>query len=573
MPFGPWKDFGSCLSAMRKKYPGKGRAERVCGALKKRLEDRRGSTNEPTKSDLGARELAQASEEEIMQLIDRKKVMTYEDNGRLFIKQFLVDGSVNYNGWGVDPESIPSRIASAIGKPIVAYVNQGWERRIEPWRRPGEFDHPVINDKDYHHAMAYQDLFRVGTYIDVVQANDGSWWGIAEVTDDGVKQALREDPDLPIFTSPSVRLFKPTIPGSPEDRNHQEWEFLHSAIVDRPAYGVKKAYISGQCSGDQETCLLQLRKASIADHGYGCGFCTYAALMKLASDTSHLASEGKSKAETNTMSSEENQQNTEEQENQTRGEEEQEAKGEGGQKGKQPQTLLERQRADAEKARKDDTKKRAEIRAKEVKADKKPEGTSDEDYERFKERRELERKQIDRDEGRDSTELLKEVKKLTAENASLRAELQKAQTDNEALNSLTATINDRLKALEDERSEAIKRQRFDEISNIVNASMAYRDSPKEVRDKQVETFFKSSMSVDQIKEHIIAPAEMNIRKASLEAGAGRGGYRSRLQIGNKGTVVDSRSASIASSDDPEDRKPRYLQFAEKFLPNGGVQYD
>lgn len=570
---------------MTRKYGSQEKGKKVCGALQKRLESRNGSINEPISSELGARELASASEQEIFDLVDKKKIITYKDGDRRFIKVFLFDGSTNYNGWGVDESSIPLRVASVIGKPIVAYVNQGWEKAIEPWRREGEFDHPLVNDKDYHHALAYQDLYRVATYIDYVQAPDKSWWGIAEVTDDGVKKALDEDPDLPIFTSSSVRLLYP-VTDREANKHLKDWEFMHSAIVDRPAYGVKKAYISGECSGDKDTCVLHLRKASIEDHGYGCGFCTYGALMKLGSDvsdgtdTSHVSSEDKSAAETTIMSSTDQQNKDEMRNAEERGSEdagrEEESKGSKGAKGEGAQekkmTFAERQRAEAEKARETDLKKRADIRKQELEREKKPEGTSDDDFERFKEKREQERKQIDRDEGRDTTQLLEEVKKLSTENASLREELKHALGDNEALNSFSANLNDRLKALEEERRKEQEARRFNEISDIVNSSMAYRDSSKEVRDKQVNLFYNSSLSTEQVRE-FISPVEANIRKASYEGRAGGGiPYRSRLQVGKSGTVVDSRTASIASQDDPDEKgKPRYLQFSERLL-HSGVEY-
>lgn len=60
------------------------------------------------------------------------------------------------------------------------------------------------------------------------------------------------------------------------------WVGVHLAIVDEPAFTIKKAVISETCGGSEKGCLMQLRKAHISKFGVGnCGFCVKKALNTL----------------------------------------------------------------------------------------------------------------------------------------------------------------------------------------------------------------------------------------------------------------------------------------------------
>src|SRR5512147_1821256 len=122
MPVGPYPDFKTCVEHMRDKYGDK--AENVCGAMEKRMH---GGSSDVTE--------------------------TFEDNGKFYIKAFLLDSSVNQNAWGVDPSTLEENIRTYIGKPLVLQEN---------------FQHPDSGDSNYDHHMAYQDKFRIGNIIDVV---------------------------------------------------------------------------------------------------------------------------------------------------------------------------------------------------------------------------------------------------------------------------------------------------------------------------------------------------------------------------------------------------------------------
>jgi hypothetical protein len=61
-------------------------------------------------------------------------------------------------------------------------------------------------------------------------------------------------------------------------------------LVRDPAYGVKVATFGGSCTGDPDTCLAQLKKASIIEkHGYGsCGYCNRKLLLSAKVSVSPL---------------------------------------------------------------------------------------------------------------------------------------------------------------------------------------------------------------------------------------------------------------------------------------------
>ncbi len=203
---------------------------------------------------------------------DRGKVSTFTDNGRLYLKAFLLDSSVNINEWGVTPDSLAKNINTFIGKPLVLTE---------------DYSHPVPHERtdSLAHWLSYQEDYRIGTIVDVVP-KDSAYYALIEVTDPDAKKAI-EGGAIPNYVSPAIAQ---TPDGSPAEAM-VEWTGVHLAIVDEPAFTVKKATITASCGGDSEQCLLQLRKAKIEKKGhYGCGFCNFKALVALAkTHTSHTS--------------------------------------------------------------------------------------------------------------------------------------------------------------------------------------------------------------------------------------------------------------------------------------------
>jgi hypothetical protein len=192
------------------------------------------------------------------------QIKPFEQNNKLFIKAFLLDTSMNLNQWGVSPTTLDANINSYIGKPICLQQ---------------DFGHPNSGDDNLEHQLVYQDSFRIGTIVDISK-HGTRYDAIAEITDENSKSAFRSG-SLPLYVSPQLYHLGAAREGQ---ENMTEWIGTHLAIVDKPAYGVKKANVGSQCNGDSITCLAQLKKASLNKmHGYGnCGFCNYKLLMSKA---------------------------------------------------------------------------------------------------------------------------------------------------------------------------------------------------------------------------------------------------------------------------------------------------
>jgi hypothetical protein len=292
MPFAGFKDFPSCQRSMEKKYKNPETAKKVCGKLQAQKESSAAASLLTTESQTN-------------NFLDKQKVEVYKDEkGDLFVKLFLLDDSVNVNDWGVTQRSIPQKIGSAVNKPAVLYIDKGNEPDAHIHKRKeGMANHPVLaissKGETKEHAYLNQELNRVGNIDEVVRNPTNGWWyGIIRITDKGVREAFDADPaSLPFFTSSSIWNNNPPMPRvvldaagnpvsieRPDETQIDDWEFMHVAFVDEPAYGVQKTQIAGRCTGDSNKCVMHLRNASIsANNGEtGCGFCTKGAMQKIA---------------------------------------------------------------------------------------------------------------------------------------------------------------------------------------------------------------------------------------------------------------------------------------------------
>lgn len=205
-----------------------------------------------------------------------------DDTNKLYIRAFLLDPSVNVNKWGVSEASLEERIHSFVGKPLVLTEDLG---------------HPELTDMSLAHALEYQDIYRIGTIIDVVKiAKDPYapkiWYAVCEITDEKAKEAFRKH-KLPLYVSPAVAHVD-----AEDESNIDAWLGMHLALVDKPAFGVKKAMITGSCSGDADKCVMHLKQAKIEKFGYGnCGFCVYEKLVSVltAKETPKVLQVGENK--------------------------------------------------------------------------------------------------------------------------------------------------------------------------------------------------------------------------------------------------------------------------------------
>lgn len=170
---------------------------------------------------------------------------TFENNNKLYVKAFLLDSSANLNDWGVTAESLKKYIGSFVGRPLVL---------------TDDFSHPVPEQEGTLNSwLAMQEAFRIGEIREITE-KDGTYFAIIEITNDDAKDAISKN-KVPLFVSPAIAQ----APNNKDpDAQLTQWTGVHLAIVDKPAYTVKKAQITAQCGGDEDQCFTQLRTASIA---------------------------------------------------------------------------------------------------------------------------------------------------------------------------------------------------------------------------------------------------------------------------------------------------------------------
>lgn len=208
MPMGKYKDFGACVTAQTSKGKDSESAKKICGSLKAKF----------------------GSE-------------LYQEGNDMFIKAFLLDASVNSNRWEVAPDTLDENIKSYVGKPLV--IKEG-------------FDHPMPKSGEtYDQYLQSQNHYKIGTIIDI-QKKDGIYSAIIKVDNDVAKQAFNAG-ELPYYVSPQF-----WHDGVEEEGDYAKtWRGTHLAVVDQPAYGIKKARVISQCNGTHEACVHQLKSACV----------------------------------------------------------------------------------------------------------------------------------------------------------------------------------------------------------------------------------------------------------------------------------------------------------------------
>lgn len=190
---------------------------------------------------------------------------TFENNNKLYVKAFLLDSSANLNDWGVTSDSLKKYIGSFVGRPLVL---------------TDDFSHPVPQKEGTLNAwLAMQEAFRIGEIREITE-KDGTYYAIIEITNDDAKDAISKN-KVPLYVSPAIAQ---APDNNDPDSQLTQWTGVHLAIVDKPAYTVKKAQITAQCGGDEDQCFTQLRTASIAKRTK----CVKMLIASLSSDFSSL---------------------------------------------------------------------------------------------------------------------------------------------------------------------------------------------------------------------------------------------------------------------------------------------
>lgn len=187
----------------------------------------------------------------------------FEEKGKLFLKTFLVSDSLNLARWKIDKDHIPKHIQKFVGRPFILTQERG---------HPLEFNTVKIDWDNINNSIGgllqAQEKYRIGTIRKVEPiSQQNAWAAYVEISDPNAVQAFKSG-HIPKYVSPAI--FRLNRAESPETTT--DYEPLHLAAVDIPAYGYKDAGIRGACEGDIVTCTNQLATASappISD----CGFC------------------------------------------------------------------------------------------------------------------------------------------------------------------------------------------------------------------------------------------------------------------------------------------------------------
>jgi hypothetical protein len=190
--------------------------------------------------------------------LDTQFIPDPEKQGK-FASYFLLKGDeINGREWGVTSSSIPSNIASFIGRPLVATG----DKFIQDSPYGVNYLHPSIshfaqrapelvaglNPMNIDDILKFQDRFRIGTIDDVFFDSNKNLWNASVKLAEGVEAS-----DLPPFCSPALYQLDMTE----SEGNITKWTGLHlAALTERPAYG-NIALLNGTCSGTSGQCKTQ----------------------------------------------------------------------------------------------------------------------------------------------------------------------------------------------------------------------------------------------------------------------------------------------------------------------------
>lgn len=230
----------------------------------------------------------------------------FQQDNRFFVKTYLLDDSINKNRWGVKPEYISKHIMKFEGKPLLLTPDTF---------HPHEFEH-VTEDKDHQKNIdeykRLQEKYVIGKILNVNlhQGSNAHYNALIEITDAKAIQSFKEG-KVPLYVSPSIYRLNPQDPSDAIT----DYEPIHVAIVDNPAFGAHKANIRAQCQGDIVGCSRMLSQAGSVSSSDGLGsFCISNTLSKIknifnANTLGHISSYTDSDV-TNKVSTMENSSNT-----------------------------------------------------------------------------------------------------------------------------------------------------------------------------------------------------------------------------------------------------------------------
>jgi hypothetical protein len=190
----------------------------------------------------------------IPQVID-----AYENNGKFFIKTFLLDNTINDNASGVVGQYIDKNISKFLGRPLI--ITDYLQHPHSFYHYPESTDHQA-NIKWY---LDNQKQFEIGKIIKIDRRNLHQnqhadlvhYDAIIEITSANAIKNFKNG-KIPRYVSPSIYRLNPNDP----PYAITDFEPINITLVDSPAYGFDKANIKATCNGSLPSCTKLLTQNS-----------------------------------------------------------------------------------------------------------------------------------------------------------------------------------------------------------------------------------------------------------------------------------------------------------------------
>ena len=187
---------------------------------------------------------------QVPQVID-----AYPQNDKYYLKAFLVNDRLNGMGWKLNPAYMEQNIKKFIGKPLILTQYKNHPHEFKHYKQTGNIEY------DKQKFLELQKPHEIGTIVNVLGNrnlaqgdNNNEYTAIIEVTDPNAIKSFKEQ-RVPLFVSPSI------LRTSGEWTDIQDFEALHLAVVDDPAFGIEVANVRKSCEADQNTCMSMLAQA------------------------------------------------------------------------------------------------------------------------------------------------------------------------------------------------------------------------------------------------------------------------------------------------------------------------
>lgn len=198
-------------------------------------------------------------------------IESFENDKGYFIKTFLLDDSTARNGMGVTSEYIPKHIHKFVGKPVILTPDFYHPHEFEHYSETGDPTKDLTEYTKLQTPYIIGTIASVDTSSNLQQAGGTKYSAILQISDQKAISSFKQG-KIPLYVSPSIYRVNSKDP----IHSITDYEPLHIAIVDNPAYGFHKANIRAHCQGDKIECGRMLAQAS-----NGLGYCVEKKLSEL----------------------------------------------------------------------------------------------------------------------------------------------------------------------------------------------------------------------------------------------------------------------------------------------------